>query len=54
VFIDITDDMGAYNLPLGCDAAVAVYSSHMEPLAIIRQVLLRMKTWMNIVCFESL
>lgn len=54
VFINITDDMSAFNLPLGCSASASVYSDKMEPLAIIRQVLLRMVSWQNIVCFEAL
>ncbi|MCB2191121.1 MAG: HlyD family secretion protein [Deltaproteobacteria bacterium] len=54
VFIDITDDMSAYNLPLGSSANVAVYSHTLESLSIVRQVLLRMLSWENIVCFEML
>lgn len=54
VFIHITDDMSQYNLPLGSAAAVSVYSESMEPLALIRQVLLRMVSWRNIICFEAI
>ena len=53
VFINITEDMSAYNLPLGSAASASVYSDKMEPLALIRQILLRMVSWQNIICFEA-
>ena len=54
VFIELVDDMSAYELPLGSAARVAIYSEEMEFLAPIRQILLRMMSWKNIVCFEAL
>jgi len=37
------------NCPGGATAQVAVYSDHWRPLAAIRRILLRMKSWMNYV-----
>ncbi|OBQ51465.1 HlyD family secretion protein [Halodesulfovibrio spirochaetisodalis] len=54
VFITLDEDMSKYNLPLGSNVAVAVYSTEMEFLCPIRQILLRMVSWKNIVCFEAL
>lgn len=45
--IGIADDLSSYQLPAGATAQVAVYSDHMVPVAIIRRILLRMKSWMN-------
>ena len=44
--IDITDDLGRYRLPPGAVAQVAVYSDHWKSVAVMRRVLLRMKSWM--------
>jgi len=52
VLIEMTDDLSQYELPMGSSAAVAVYSKRMDFLAPIRQILLRMMSWKNIVCFE--
>ena len=49
VRIDLTDDMSGYRLPPGAVAQVAVYSEHWQPIAIVRRILLRMKSWMNYV-----
>jgi len=42
-------------LPNQTTAQVAVYSDHWMPVAAIRRILLRMKSWMNYVltCFEG-
>jgi len=45
VMIKVDDDLSAYHLPAGAKAEVAVYSDNWKPFAIIRQVLLRMKSW---------
>lgn len=47
VYIKITSDISGYYLPGGAKAQVAVYTEHMEPVKIIRKVLLRMKSWQN-------
>jgi len=49
--IDITDDLSGYQLPAGATAQVAVYTEHWRPVAAIRRILLRMKSWMNYVAF---
>lgn len=49
VAIDLTSDVSAYNLPGGAIADVAVYSDHARPLALLRRILLRMKSWLNFV-----
>jgi len=51
--IDITDDLGAWQLPAGSTAQVAVYTQHWRELAIVRRLLLRMKSWMNYVSLEG-
>lgn len=52
VFIKLDKDLSAFNLPLGSAASIAVYSKKAEFLAPIRQILLRMMSWKNIICFE--
>jgi multidrug resistance efflux pump len=49
VRINIKSDLSAYHIPAGATAQVAVYSDHMVPVAVIRRILLRMKSWMNYV-----
>jgi multidrug resistance efflux pump len=49
VNIKIDDDLSAYQLPAGTTAQVAVYSDHWTPIAAIRRILLRMKSWLNYV-----
>jgi multidrug resistance efflux pump len=47
VSIDIEDDLTSYQLPAGAKAYVAVYSETWKPVAIIRQVILRVMSWEN-------
>lgn len=47
VGINIEDDLSAYQLPVGAKAYVAVYSETWKPVAIIRQVILRVMSWEN-------
>jgi multidrug resistance efflux pump len=49
VNIAIVDDISRYQLPAGATAQVAVYSDHWAPVAAIRRILLRMKSWLNYV-----
>ena len=51
--IDIKDDTSAYNLPGGAEAQVAVYTPFAHHFAIIRRILLRMKSWQNFVYLEG-
>jgi multidrug resistance efflux pump len=47
VRIEIEDDLSSYQLPVGVKAYVAVYSETWKPVAIIRQVILRIMSWEN-------
>jgi len=47
VGINIEDDLSAYQLPAGAKAYIAVYSESWKPVAIIRQVILRVMSWEN-------
>jgi multidrug resistance efflux pump len=47
VRIDIEDDLTQYQLPAGAKANIAVYSDKWKPVAIIRQVILRVTSWEN-------
>jgi len=47
VGINIVDDLSAYQLPVGAKAYIAVYSETWKPVAIIRQVILRVMSWEN-------
>jgi multidrug resistance efflux pump len=47
VRIEIEDDLSSYQLPAGVKAYVAVYSETWKPVAIIRQVILRVMSWEN-------
>jgi RND family efflux transporter MFP subunit len=49
VQIEILDDLSDYQLPAGAKAEVAVYSESWKPFAIVRRVLLRMKSWQKYV-----
>jgi multidrug resistance efflux pump len=49
VNVDILDDVSSYQLPAGAVGQVAVYSDHWTPVAAIRRILLRMKSWLNYV-----
>jgi RND family efflux transporter MFP subunit len=49
VQIEIVDDLSDYQLPAGSKAEVAVYSERWKAFAIVRRVLLRMKSWQKYV-----
>ena len=51
--IDITDDTSSYNLPGGSSAQVALYTEYAHHFAIIRRILLRMRSWQNFVFLEG-
>jgi multidrug resistance efflux pump len=51
--IDITDDTSSYNLPGGSAAQVALYTTYAHHFAIIRRILLRMRSWENYVFLEG-
>ena len=50
--IELDDDISEYRLPGGAKSQVAIYSHHMEPVKVVRKVLLRMKGWLNFVFGE--
>jgi multidrug resistance efflux pump len=51
--VEITDDLSEYQLPAGSSAQVALYTEHWHHFAIIRRILLRMKSWMTYVLTEG-
>jgi multidrug resistance efflux pump len=51
--VEIAEDLSEYQLPAGSSAQVAVYTEHWHHFAIIRRILLRMKSWMNYVFTEG-
>jgi multidrug resistance efflux pump len=51
--IDIDEDTSAYNIPGGAAAQVAVYTPYAHHFALIRRILLRMRSWENYVFFEG-
>jgi multidrug resistance efflux pump len=51
--IHLDEDTSAYNLPGGAAAQVAVYTPFAHHFAIIRKILLRMRSWQNYVFFEG-
>ena len=52
VKLKLKDDISHYNLPMGTNIEVAVYSGNLEHVAIIRKILIRMKSWQNYVYFD--
>ncbi len=51
--IELDEDKSAYNIPGGAAAQVAVYTEHAHHFAIIRRILLRMRSWQNYVFLEG-
>jgi multidrug resistance efflux pump len=51
--IDITDDISAYNIPLGAAAQVALLTEHWHELSLLRRILLRMVSWRNFIYLEG-
>ena len=51
--ITITDDISAYQIPLGSAAQVALLTEHWHHLALLRRILLRMISWRNFVYLEG-
>jgi hypothetical protein len=51
--IDIDEDTSGYNIPGGAEAQVAVYTPYAHHFAIIRRILLRMRSWQNFVFLEG-
>ena len=51
--VDVLDDLSPYQIPLGAEGGVAVYTDHWHHLSLLRKILLRMKSWQNYVFMES-
>jgi hypothetical protein len=49
VGIEPEDDLSKYQIVPGSTAQVAIYTHHMHHLAVMRKVLLRMKSWTNFI-----
>ncbi len=47
VLIKLEEDLSKYHLPAGVAAEVAVYTEHVEHVAMVRKILFRMKSWQN-------
>lgn len=50
--IKVTDDISSYQIPLGSAAQVAILTHHFHHIALLRRILLRMKSWQNYVFME--
>ena len=53
VEIQVTDDPSTYHLPGGSVAQVAIYSDRWPKFALLRKILLRMKSWENYIFVEG-
>ena len=51
--IDLVDDVSAYQIPGGAAAQVAIYTEHWKHIALLRKILLRMRSWQNYVFMEG-
>jgi hypothetical protein len=45
--IDFEEDLSEYNLPIGVQGKVAIYTEHFHHVSVMRKVLLRMVGWLN-------
>jgi multidrug resistance efflux pump len=45
IVFDYDDDVSALNLPIGAQGSIAVYTDRVHALSIVRQIVLRMKSW---------
>lgn len=51
--IEVKDNTSQFNIPGGAAAQVAVYTEHWHHFAMIRKILLRMRSWENYVFLEG-
>jgi hypothetical protein len=51
VIFEYGEDVEALNLPTGAQVSVAVYTHNFHALAIVRMMILRIKSWENYVIF---
>lgn len=52
IFIEITDDMSAFYLPMGSAGTISIYSERFHHVSIVRKILIRMMSWKNFVKFH--
>jgi multidrug resistance efflux pump len=50
--IEILDDLSDYQIPMGSSAEVAILTHHWHHIALLRRILLRMRSWQNYVFIE--
>jgi multidrug resistance efflux pump len=53
VVFEVGEDVTALDLPAGSQASVAVYTHYIHAMAIVRKIILRIKSWENYVFFLS-
>jgi multidrug resistance efflux pump len=51
--IELLDDISGYQIPAGSAGQVAIYTHHWHHVALIRRILLRMRSWQNYVFMEG-
>jgi len=51
--IELDEDVSGYQLPAGAAAEVAIYTEHWHHIALLRRILLRMRSWQNYVFMEG-
>ncbi len=51
--IEVADDMSPYQIPLGAAGEVAIYTEHFHHVALLRRILLRMRSWQKYVFLEG-
>lgn len=51
--IQLEDDISSYHIPLGAAAQVAIYTEYFHHVALLRRILLRMRSWQNYVFLEG-
>jgi multidrug resistance efflux pump len=51
--IDLIDDTSGYQIPAGAAAQVAIYTDHWHHVALLRKILLRMRSWQNFIFLEG-
>lgn len=50
--IDIEEDVSSYQIPPGAAGEVAIYTEHWHHVALLRRILLRMRSWQNYIFLE--
>jgi multidrug resistance efflux pump len=51
--IEVEEDLSGYQIPLGAAAEVAIYTEHFHHIALLRRILLRMRSWQKYVFLEG-